>query len=101
MAIIKEKELQELVEILSEAESFRPIVRQAVDFVKAFCPEIREIPEAFCEWLVKNRIKHVEMYEKAGFSRDDAITMTLDDVFAARRAGDRFNAAAANAKKQS
>lgn len=98
---ISEKEVQELVEILQEAETFRPLVRLAIDFVKGFGPELKEIPEAFCEWMVGNRIKHVEMYEKAGFSRDDAITMTLDDVFAARRAGDRFNSAVANAKKQS
>ena len=82
---ITTREIEELVELLKEAESYRPGVRMILDAVKSYGPELAEIPEALGNWIVDNRIKHVKRYEDAGFSKQDAIDMTLDDVWAIRR----------------
>lgn len=90
MKITKE-ELSEILEIIGQAEAFRPIVKQVLDTLKSFSGELREIPEAVGKWLVNNRINSIRQYEEAGFDRDDAIVMTLDDVFAVRKILDKHN----------
>lgn len=87
---LSKEDLQGLIEILSEAENFRPIVKAVLDTVKSYGAEIEELPKKFSQWLVKNRIESVAAYEEAGFSREDAITMTLDDVWAFRRMGSKI-----------
>ena len=74
-----------IIEILSEAEAFRPVVRSLLDTIKSFGPEIEELPKIGIKWVVERRIESVKRYEEAGFSREDAVTMTLDDVWAFRR----------------
>jgi hypothetical protein len=88
---IDKDDIQEFAEILSEAESFRPIVDLAVDAIISFGPEIKKFVDAFSRGLVSNRIASVEQYVAAGFSRDDAIIMTLDDVFSVRKMTDKMN----------
>ena len=82
---IKKEDLAEIIELLSEAETFRPIVKTVLDTIKSFGPEIEELPKKFTQWLVQNRIESVTAYEDAGSSREDAIMMTLDDVWAFKR----------------
>ena len=85
--LVVKDEIKGFIEILSQAEAFRPLVKAALGAVKSYGPEIEEIPKKFSKWLVKNRIEAVKMYEDAGFTREDAITMTLDDVWAVRKVG--------------
>ena len=75
----------ELAELMQKAEAFRPMVGMVVDAIISYGPELGKIAEAFRSGIVSNRIKSVAQYEDAGFSHDDAIAMTLDDVFAVRK----------------
>jgi hypothetical protein len=77
---IKKEDLGELMEILAQADAFKPIARAILDVLKSLGEEIKEIPEAFVDYLVQRRIKSIAQYESAGFSRGEAIVMTLDDV---------------------
>jgi hypothetical protein len=88
---LDKEDLKEILEVLTEAESFRPIVKAIIDTLKSYGPEIEELPKKFSQWLVKNRIESINIYEGAGFSREDAITMTLDDVWAFRRMSKNIN----------
>jgi hypothetical protein len=82
---ITRENIEEVAELLEDVESFRPTIKLIIDAVKSYGPELAELPERFCVWVVKRRIQNIKMYEEAGFSKKDAITMTLDDVFAVRR----------------
>lgn len=73
------EELQEMAEILTEAETFKPIVRVILDAIKLYGPEIEEIPKRFSQWMVDNRIESIQRYRDAGFTKQEAIMMTLDD----------------------
>lgn len=84
---LSKEDMKDFVEILSEAESFKPLVKVLIETIKSYGPEIEEIPKKLSQWLVKNRIESIKMYEDAGFNREDAITMTLDDVWAFKRMG--------------
>ena len=85
-------DLAELLDILNKADEFRPIVKKILDVLKSYGPEISEIPDALANWFVKNRIAAVKKYEDVGFSRDEAISMTLDDASAIRRIMERKQA---------
>jgi hypothetical protein len=88
---LSKDELLEIIEVLSEAETFKPLVKAFLDTVDSFGEELEHLPKKFSRWLVKNRIESIAMYEDAGFSREDAITMTLDDVWAFRKIGKKVN----------
>lgn len=79
------EDLAEIEEILKEAESFRPIVQLVVKTIRLFSDDLKEIPEAIYSWAIEKRIASIQKYEDAGFSREDAISMTLDDSAAIRR----------------
>lgn len=40
--------------------------------------------------LIAARHEAIQKYEIAGFCRDDAIIMTLDDIYAAQKLGNKF-----------
>jgi len=86
---ITKDEIMELSELLSEAESFRPLVRMVLDALKSYSGELREIPEAMSRWFVENRIRAINQYKAAGFDQDDAILMTLDDIYGIRKLSDK------------
>ena len=90
MKITKE-EISEILEIVSHAEDFRPLVKQIIEILKSYSDELREIPEAIGKWIVERRITSIKQYEGAGFDRDDALLMTLDDIYAVRKLANRQN----------
>ena len=79
------------VEILIKAKDFKPVIRLVLDTINDFGPEIEEIPKKISKWTVKNRIESVDMYQEAGFTKRDAILMTMDDAMAFRRITESFN----------
>lgn len=87
----KKEDIEEFIGLLQTAETFRPVVRLFLDTLKSYSEEIKEIPEAFSRWLVKNRIDSIKQYEAAGFSRNDAVLMTLDDIYGLRKANEILN----------
>jgi len=90
MKLFNETDLSEILEVLGQAEEFRPIIRQVLDVLKSFSSEIQEIPNAILDWAVEQRIAAVKKYEEAGFSREEAILMTLDDALAQRKLASSF-----------
>lgn len=90
MKLFNERDTSEILEVLGQVEEFRLIIRQVLDALKSLSPEIQEIPNAILDWAVKRRIASVKKYEEAGFSREEAILMTLDDTLAQRRMASIF-----------
>ena len=88
---IGKDEIKEFTELLAEAEQFRPLVRAVIDTLKSYSDELKEIPEAMGDWIVQRRIKHISAYKAAGFSQDDAIIMTLDDIYSIKKLSDKMN----------
>jgi hypothetical protein len=89
MKMTKE-DLKDFVEMIEEAETFRPIIKLFIDALKSYSGEIREIPEMVRKWHVEQRIATIRQYEDAGFSSDAAITMTLDDIAAIKRLANKI-----------
>ena len=72
-------------EIKEQKEVFHQIAANIVEVFLDFSGEASILFDAVRAGLVKARIKSVAEYEAAGFSRIDAIVMTLDDFTELRR----------------
>ena len=88
---LSKDDLQEIMAVIEQAEEFRPFIKSIVETVLSFGPELKPITESFCKYIVQKRIASIKAYCDAGFTKDDAITMTLDDVFAVRRISQNIN----------
>ena len=85
------EDLKEIITILEDVESFRPLVKVIIDTLKSFSGELKDIPESIRKWTVENRIESIKQYITANFTREEAILMTLDDMKVFKNSCDRFS----------
>lgn len=84
-------DIQELTELLKEAETFRPIINEIINVLKSYSNELKFIPNSINEWITQNRINTINQYKDAGFNHDDAILMTLDDIYSIQKLQHKIN----------
>jgi len=71
--------IEALLEIAQSAEEFKPAVSQTIKAVQSYGPEIYGFMERFCQSNVDLKAMCVKRYiEQHGFTREEAILMTLD-----------------------
>ena len=76
------KDLRDILEIIDEAEAFRPVIRKAIEALFSFSEEAKGIFEPVNEYFIERRIKTINRYQNAGFTKQEAILMTLDSQVA-------------------
>lgn len=81
MGLSKET-LLEFLSLIEDAEEFRPLVKLTVEKVLSFGPEVKPLFEATGNYLIERRIDSIRKFEAAGFSREEAILLTLDQSVA-------------------
>jgi hypothetical protein len=75
---IDKKNIVGLIELLEEAENFRPLVRKFIDTIKSYGPEIDEILDTFLRKARSSKVDDIRFYLNNGFSEEEAILLTLD-----------------------
>ena len=75
-----QKELDSALALLNDYENIKPLVKKGVEIVEEFCQEFKDPINKLSDFFVYRRIRSVKLYAKAGFSKKDAILMTLDDM---------------------
>jgi len=83
---ISKEDIAEILEVFDDAEAFRPVIKKVLDVLTSFGPEIEVLPKNISKWFVQNRIESVKAYMAVGFTTEQAIDMTMDDVMALKRA---------------
>ena len=76
---ISQKDIEEIVGLLAEAESFKPIADLGVKVLDMYTPYLGDVCEKFRSFMVQSRIRSIKEYEGAGFTTEDAILMTVSD----------------------
>jgi len=71
-------DIQGIIELMDDAENFRPVVKKGIDILKSYGPEARELFNMLIDGIVDSKVRMVRGFEYAGFSRGDAITLTLN-----------------------
>ena len=67
----------EILEIVSEAAEFMPIVRAMVPLVMEAGGEIKPVMESLIDGLVDLQVRAFDRYVKAGMTRGEALTMCV------------------------
>lgn len=70
--------LESIEEACKEVENLKPLLKLVLETIEYFGPEFATIPDDIIDWIVARRIKTIALYEESGFTREEAILMTLD-----------------------
>lgn len=71
--------IEAIVQLADNAEAVKPLAHKIVNGLKSFGPEISDILDSIGNYLIDRRAADVKRLEQVhGFSRTDAVTMTLD-----------------------
>ena len=93
--VLSDGDMEEIDEILKAVETYRPVISRVIDTAMSFGPELKKLFEPlFCsltEMTVDSRIMAIKRYEASGFTKEEAITMMLDDLSTIRRTAQSFN----------
>lgn len=92
---LSEGDMAEIEEMLQAVDTYRPLISKVIDKAMSFGPELNKIFEAFAISLTKTtvdcRVLAIKRYQDNGFTREEAITMMLDDITSIRRAAQSFS----------
>lgn len=95
---------QEMVELIGEivigAEQYRPLVQQVLTTVKSFAPELKDIPEALSEYIVKNKKKIFDMHIAEGFTREESILLMINSNASLSKAMESWSKASNSINKR-
>ena len=83
---ITQDDVKEFVEILSEADTFKPLLQLAVAKVLEFSSELKPLLEAADEYFCAARTGNYNRYRLAGFDHESALLLTIDAAAARREA---------------
>ena len=92
---LSEEDTKATDELLESIETYRPIISKVIDKAMSFGPELNKIFEAFVISLTKTtvdcRVLAIKRYQDNGFTKEEAMTMMLDDLSALRRSAQSFS----------
>lgn len=71
-------DIKEFAEILQEAESFRPLAHMVIDAIVSFGPQFSTVFNAMALGLAKMNAAVFNYYIANGFSREEAMLLTID-----------------------
>lgn len=73
------KDPTQLLELVQLAKTFKPIISETLDEVlDDYGPELGKVVTRLRTFIVEETIASIEQYEYAGFSREQAIQLSLN-----------------------
>ena len=85
------KDILEMKDLVDNAEMFKPIADSAMKAIKLYAPYLGEIVDGFNDYMIKKTIENIETFQKNGFTREEAIILTLDIKLGMKEACERNN----------
>jgi len=73
------------MEFINNADELKPVVEKVSKALQSFGPEIYELCNRTVLGYVDLRIAAVKRFEDAGFTREEAIYMTMDEWWGLRK----------------
>jgi hypothetical protein len=80
---MEKSEITELMEGITEAlelsEPLRPLINDAIDVLLSYGPETKKLLDQLRKGICQLRIDSIDQYERSGFTREEAIQISLGD----------------------
>lgn len=74
------------LEFLTELKEFRPMILQIVNEIEKYGPDIHQILNKMSLSMVDIKAAMIKKYQKEGFTRKEAILLTIDSATALQKA---------------
>ncbi len=84
-------DLSDILDVLDQAEQFRPLVKKMLKVFKSYGPEISKVIDDLIDYSVKRNTKTFNMYLKEGFTREEAMLFLLNSKIALENAINNTN----------
>ncbi len=88
---MKTEEILEYMALLDSADDFKPLVKKVAEVIKDYSGEFKELVEDLADYIRKNRVKSVNFYTDEGFSKQEAILMSMHDTTSLEKMMSKFN----------
>ena len=73
-----EKEIKAIIELMDQAEDFRPIVKKAIEILKSYGPELNELFDMAIDGMVNKKARMFRLFLNEGFNREEALALTIN-----------------------
>ena len=84
--------IEELLDALTMAKEFKPVVEKGMVALKEYTPYLRELCESLADFGVEQTDRSIKKFEEYGYTREEAILLTINLKLGAKEASDRMNA---------
>lgn len=72
--------LNDILEIVQEISAFKPIIKNAINGLKEYKEEYEEVTDFIRQEIIKSRIETFKGFVENGFSREEAMVLTLASI---------------------
>lgn len=79
---LNEPEIRQILQILTSAEDFRPIVHAAMQAIESYSEELKKYPRAIVIFDADLTCEIFDRYLSRGFNREEALLLTINQRMA-------------------
>jgi len=104
---LKKENLQQVLELIGQSESLRPLIAPLLKEVISYASELRPIIDAmkpqlesYRKFTAQNRIDTIRQYQAAGLSDELAVILVIDEDAALKKAFNNIGKSANSASKK-
>ena len=83
-------EVKDIIELMDQAEDFRPIVKKAIEILKSYSPELNELFDMAIDGIVKKKARMFHQLLSEDFTREEALCIMINTFEALQKAGTSY-----------
>ena len=72
------EEIEDIINLMEQAEDFRPIIQKGIEILKSYGPELNEIADLIISSANRKRAQSFQQLQDLGFTREEAFELLLD-----------------------
>ena len=72
------EEIRDIINLMEQAEDFRPIIRKGIAILKSYGPELDEISDLLISAVNRKKAQSFKQLINLGFTREEALALMLD-----------------------
>ena len=76
---------KDILEMMEMEAEFRPLIKRGLEILGSYGPDLRELARGIILGTVDLKMEAIQKYEAAGFTREDAMFLVMDEWFAIAR----------------
>jgi hypothetical protein len=77
--------IEEVKEVLEMEAELRPLIKRGFEIIESYGPECQELLNGVALGITNTKIRQIEHLISSGFTREEAILLTMDMWFAIAR----------------